>query len=69
MEGRLTTRAVVRTGLSVNAADTADGGEGRQAYSVGGSYAVKASVYVDGQFTTGNDRAGRQWGVAARFVY
>jgi hypothetical protein len=53
----------------VNAADTADGGDRRQAYSVGGSYAVKASVYVDGHFTTGNERAGSQWGVAARFVY
>jgi hypothetical protein len=36
---------------------------------VGGSYAARASIYVDGHFTAGNDRAGRQWGVAARFVY
>jgi hypothetical protein len=69
VEGRLTARAMVRSGLSLNTADTSDGSDPRRAYSVGASYAVKASVYVDGQFTTGNDAAGRQWGVAARFVY
>ena len=69
VEGRLAARAMVRTGLSVNTADASDEGDTRQAYSLGGSYAVKASIYIDGHFTTGNDRAGRQWGVAARFVY
>jgi hypothetical protein len=69
VEGRLTPRALVRAGVSVNTADSSDGDAGRQAYSAGGSYAVKASVYVDGHFTAGNERAGRQWGVAARFVY
>jgi hypothetical protein len=70
VEGRLGPRASVRTGVSVNtASDEGLDGSARQAYSVGGSYAVKASVHVDGHFTTGNDRAGRQWGLAARFVY
>jgi hypothetical protein len=69
VEGRLVPRATVRAGFSVNTADTSDDADSRQAYSVGASYAVKAAVYIDGQFTTGNDRAGRQWGVSARFVY
>ena len=64
-------RAQVRTGASINTVDTPDfdGSNRRQAYSIGGSYAVKASVFVDGQFTGGSDPVGQQWGVAARFVY
>ncbi|MBA2304307.1 MAG: conjugal transfer protein TraF [Acidobacteria bacterium] len=70
VEGRLGTRASVRTGVSINTADDAQiPGSARQAYSLGASYAVKASVYVDGHVTGGNDRAGHQWGLAARFVY
>ncbi|HJR62016.1 MAG TPA: conjugal transfer protein TraF [Vicinamibacterales bacterium] len=69
-EGRLGPRAVVRGGVSINTVEEPElDGAARRAYSLGASYAVKASVYVDGHFATGNDRAGHQWGVAARFVY
>lgn len=70
VEGKLGSRALVRTGISVNTAGGSSDTSGpRQAYSIGGSYAAKASVYVDGHLTTDGDRTGRQWGVAARFVY
>jgi hypothetical protein len=69
-EGRLGSRVLVRGGVSINTVDEDDAdGLDRRAYSVGGSYAAKASLYVDGQFTTGSERAGWQWGLAARFVY
>jgi hypothetical protein len=66
-EGRLSSRFVVRAGASFNTV----GGEAaeRQAFSVGGSYAAKASVFIDGHFRTGSRNAGQQWGIAARFVY
>ncbi len=69
VEGRLGSRAQVRTGASINTVDADFDGSRRQAYSIGGSYAVKGSVYVDAQFTGGSDPVGQQWGVAARFVY
>jgi hypothetical protein len=70
IEGRLARRAFVRSGIRVNTLDD-DGMDDfrRTAYSVGGSYAVRGSVFVDGHYTTGGDRTGREWGVAARFVY
>ena len=70
VEGRLARRAFVRSGVRFNTLD-GDGTDDsrRLAYSLGGSYAVKGSVYVDGHYTTGGDRTGREWGVAARFVY
>lgn len=66
-EGRLTPRVLVRAGATFNTAggDIAE----RQAFSVGGSFAARAAVFVDGHFTTGSENAGHQWGVAARFVY
>lgn len=70
IEGRLIGRALVRGGFSFNTVDlSGDEGASRQAFSVGASYAVRAAVYVDGHFTAGSDRAGHQWGLAARFVY
>jgi hypothetical protein len=70
VEGRLGRRLLVRAGVAVNTVDSPDiDGDSRQAFSGGASYAVKGSVYVDGHFTAGNDSTGRQWGVAARFVY
>jgi hypothetical protein len=69
VEGRLTPRIHVRSGFSFNTADPDDDDAARRAFSVGGSFAARASVFVDGHFTTGNDRAGSAWGVAARFVY
>ena len=66
-EGRLSSRVVVRAGASFNTV----GGESaeRQAFSLGGSYAAKAAVFIDGHFTTGSRNTGQQWGIAARFVY
>lgn len=66
-EGRLSSKLLVRAGASFNTV----GGElaERQAFSVGGSYAARASIFIDGHYTTGNDNAGQQWGIAARFVY
>ena len=69
VEGRLGARVRVRSGFSVNTVDNVGEEDGRQAFSVGGSFAALASVFVDGHFTSGNDRAGHQWGVSARFVY
>ena len=69
VEGRLTPRIHVRSGFSLNTADPDDESDPRRAFSVGGSFAAWASVFVDGHFTTGNDRAGTVWGLAARFVY
>jgi hypothetical protein len=39
------------------------------AYSLGGSYAARASVFIDGQVTAGAERTGLHWSIAARFVY
>lgn len=69
VEGRLGARVRLRSGFAVNTLDVAGEGASRRAYSVGGSYAIKSAIFVDGHFTTGNDRAGEQWGLAARFVY
>src|SRR5687768_5165314 len=70
VEGRLARRAFVRSGVRLNTLDDDGADDSRRiAYSLGGSYAVKGSVYVDGHYTTGGDRTGREWGVAARFVY
>lgn len=70
VEGRLARRAFVRSGLSLNTLEDDGSPDSRRtAYSFGGSYAVRGSVFVDGHYTTGGDRTGRAWGVAARFVY
>jgi hypothetical protein len=70
VEGRLQPRILVRAGLSFNTLKDDDlDGAARAAYSVGASYAATAAVFIDGHFTTGSSLAGRQWGLAARFVY
>ena len=67
-EGRIARRAVVRGGTRFDT--TGDGPGGRRATaSVGGSFAVMASVFVDAQVTMGSEWAGRGWGIGARFVY
>ena len=67
-EGRVARRAFVRGGVRLNM--LGDGPSGRAASaSVGGTYAVRASVLVDAQVTAGSERSSRGWGVAARFVY
>ena len=70
VEGRLAARAFVRSGVSFNTLDDERLEDARGvAYSVGGSYAVKAAVFLDGHFTRGRERTGTRWGLAARFVY
>jgi hypothetical protein len=66
-EGRLSSRVVVRAGASFNT--VGDEAAERQAFSVGGSFAAKAAVFVDAHFTAGSETTGHQWGIAARFVY
>lgn len=70
VEGRLAPRAFVRSGLSLNTLDDAGVEDALGlAYSLGGSYAARASVFIDGHITTGGERTGLRWGLAARFVY
>ena len=70
VEGRLAPRAFVRSGVSFNTLEDPllDDARGL-AYSLGGSYAALASVFIDGHVTAGGDRTGVHWGIAARFVY
>lgn len=66
VEGTVLPTLTLRSGLSVNTA----GDAGKPAnYSFGASYAVRGSVFIDGHFTAGDERAGTTWGAAARFVY
>lgn len=70
VEGQVARQVWVRSGFRFNTAD--DGGfeDRRQAaYSIGGSYAARAGLLIDGHFSAGEGRAGRQWGIGARFVY
>jgi hypothetical protein len=71
LEGRITSRASVRTGARWNTAGTSseDPRVERRALTFGASYAVKAAVFVDATAVIGGDAAGRGWGVAARFIY
>jgi hypothetical protein len=70
VEGRLVRRVYVRSGFRLNTVDEDRTDEFRRSsYSVGGSYAVRGSILVDGHYATGGDRGGREWGLAARFVY
>lgn len=69
VEGRPLRRMHVRSGVTVNTAEADGDASGRRRLSVGGSYAVRSAVLVDAHFATGNDLAGHQWGIAARFVY
>jgi len=66
-EGRIVPRVLVRAGASFNTVGGDDAE--RQAFSVGGSYAARAAVFIDGHFTTGSEQTGQQWGISARFVY
>ena len=73
VEGRIIPSAYVRSGISFNTVDTPGSpalqDERGVAYSVGGSYAVKAAIFIDGHFTAGQERTGNQWSLGARFVY
>jgi len=67
-EGRIFKRGFVRAGARVNTVDVEGVGRTPSA-GFGGSYAVKASLLVDGQVTVGSSHAPKGWGVAVRFVY
>ncbi|HXG55700.1 MAG TPA: conjugal transfer protein TraF [Vicinamibacterales bacterium] len=71
VEGKVARRATVRSGLKVNLASTDDVAVDGSAkgFSVGGTFAVTPAVLLDGVAVTGGDRAGRGWGISARFVY
>lgn len=70
VEGRLAARAFVRSGVSFNTIDDPELMDARGlAYSIGGSYAAKAAVFIDGHLTVGGERTGLRWSLAARFVY
>lgn len=64
-EGRLTQRAMVRTGLQVNTA----GSDRMPTASLGGTYAVFGALLVDAHFRTGSDHGFRGWGIAGRVVF
>ncbi len=71
VEGKLGSRVVLRSGFKLNLADADNVPEDGAArgYSAGGSFAITQAVFIDGVAATGGDRAGRGWGVSARFVY
>jgi hypothetical protein len=67
-EARIARRAFVRGGFRVNT--LGDQPMGRTPLgTAGGSYAVFASMLVDGVVTFGSDRAARGWGVGARVIF
>lgn len=68
VEGRVSRRATVRSGVRVNTLADVEG-ERAASFSAGASYAVKASFLVDAQYTAGTDSSVRGWGIAGRFVY
>ena len=68
VEARLFPRTSLRAGFRWNTADDHLDGD-RRALTFGGSYAVKAAIFVDALAVVGDDWGGSRWGVAARFVY
>ncbi len=65
-EAAVTKRLTARGGFRLNTA----GDRGRTpAFSVGGSFAVMGSAYLDAQVTAGSDDAFRGWGVAGRILF
>ena len=67
-EARVARRIVVRGGFRFNTLD--DQPDGRTPVgTVGGSFLVMSSLFVDGQATFGSDEASRGWGIAGRFLF
>jgi hypothetical protein len=65
-EGRLTSRITARGGVRFNTA----GERGRTpAVSAGASFAVRGSIFVDGQVTAGSDDTFAGWGLAGRLMF
>jgi hypothetical protein len=70
VEGRLTRRLSVRSGVHFNTAESAvDIDETDRALAFGGSFALRAAMFVDGAAIVGGDRGGRGWRIGARFLY
>jgi hypothetical protein len=67
-EARIVPRVFVRSGVRLNTAGDQPGGRA-PVLSVGGSYAVLSSLFVDAQATAGSEAGGRAWGVAGRVVF
>ena len=64
-EARLVPRAYARAGVRSNMRGSEPGGHA-PTFSVGGSYAVLASLWIDGQATLGSAAGDRGWGIAGR---
>jgi len=64
VEQALTPRLTVRGGFRVNTIDDA-----RPAGSAGLSVAVRSSIWIDAQVTSGGHLADRAWGLSARMGF
>jgi hypothetical protein len=71
VEGQLLRSLWARSGVNFNMAaeDTSLDDHRAATFSVGGTYAARPGLMVDGHFSAGRGRAGQKWGIAARFVY
>lgn len=64
-EARVLPKVLGRAGLRLNTLGNEPGGRA-PTFSVGGSYAVMPSLWIDGEATVGAETGRRGWGVAAR---
>lgn len=67
-EGLVSPRAAIRAGARFNTLGDVPGGAA-STLSIGGSYAVRSGIWLDGAATIGSRWGGRGWGISARFVY
>jgi hypothetical protein len=67
-EGQLRARGAARAGVRIDTLGDGPGGAAAT-LSIGGSYAVRSGIWVDGSATMGSRWGGRGWGLSARFVY
>ena len=69
LEGRVVRRGWVRTGFRFNMLDDDRGVGNRRAFTAGATFAVTASVMLDGLVISAGDHGGSGWGISGRFVY
>lgn len=67
-EARFLPRAYARAGFRMNTLGGEPGGHA-PVFTVGGSFAVLTSLWIDGQATVGSQAGGPGWGVAARVTF
>jgi hypothetical protein len=67
-EGQVNPRLAARAGARIDTLADGPGGAA-STVSVGGSYAVRSGIWIDGSATVGSRWGGRGWGISARFVY